>query len=245
MKNRILCDDGNCIGVIDPTGFCKICGRPSKHFVKKNKAFESEWSHRTLCIDGNCIGVIGKDGRCKECGKEYIPEKVTNETNSWSSARILCDDGCCIGVLDTNGRCKECGLISSKFYKNKHRIFRCPSCNQKLRVPLPLPKVIVNCKNCHIRFQVSSDDSGNLCIFPANGNNPYPQPLTIDDCFPILQVNRTASHKEIKTAYRKRMLECHPDKVSMLGEEFKVLAERKAKQINSAFEILKKHGYLD
>jgi len=68
--------------------------------------------------------------------------------------------------------------------------------------------------------------------------------LTIDDCFPILQVNRTASHKEIKTAYRKRMLEYHPDKVSKLGEELKVLAEKKAKQINSAFEILKEHGYV-
>jgi len=203
MKNRILCDDGNCIGVIDQTGFCKFCGRPSKHFVKKNEAFESEWSRRKLCVDGNCIGV-----------------------------------------LDTNGRCKECGLISSKFYKNKHRIFRCPSCNQKLRVPLPLPKVIGKCKNCHIQFQVSSDDSGNLYIFQFNGTNPYPQELTIDDCFPILQVNRTASHKEIKTAYRKRMLEYHPDKVSKLGEELKVLAEKKAKQINSAFEILKEHGYV-
>ncbi len=27
-ENRILCSDGNCIGVIGPDGKCKECGKP-------------------------------------------------------------------------------------------------------------------------------------------------------------------------------------------------------------------------
>lgn len=27
-ENRILCSDGNCIGVIGPDGRCKECGKP-------------------------------------------------------------------------------------------------------------------------------------------------------------------------------------------------------------------------
>jgi hypothetical protein len=98
--NRILCSDGNCIGVIGPDGRCKECGklyedpRPETtvageeqgpvedveeetpaEAVEKNTVEESpaddEWENRRLCRDGNCIGVIGPDGKCKECGKPY------------------------------------------------------------------------------------------------------------------------------------------------------------------------------
>jgi hypothetical protein len=27
-ENRVLCSDGNCIGVIGPDGRCKVCGKP-------------------------------------------------------------------------------------------------------------------------------------------------------------------------------------------------------------------------
>jgi hypothetical protein len=27
FENRVLCSDGNCIGVIGPEGRCKVCGR--------------------------------------------------------------------------------------------------------------------------------------------------------------------------------------------------------------------------
>jgi hypothetical protein len=27
-ENRVLCSDGNCIGVIGPDGHCKVCGKP-------------------------------------------------------------------------------------------------------------------------------------------------------------------------------------------------------------------------
>ncbi len=98
-EHRILCSDGNCIGVIGPDGRCKECGKEYEgtlaedHFSAKEEpspaenadekedpslegmphevADNDDWQDRVLCSDGNCIGVIGPDGHCKECGKSY------------------------------------------------------------------------------------------------------------------------------------------------------------------------------
>ena len=95
-EDRILCSDGNCIGVIGPDGLCKECGKKydgpmsSESVPEEDVQAEQEeistaeetpdeektpgdddWEDRKLCSDGNCIGVIGPDGRCKECGKPY------------------------------------------------------------------------------------------------------------------------------------------------------------------------------
>jgi len=95
--NRVLCNDGNCIGVIGSDGRCKACGKkydgdlPEMSYSENedqtvaqeedlpsataeiNEAnaapVDDEWENRVLCSDGNCIGVIGPDGNCKQCGK--------------------------------------------------------------------------------------------------------------------------------------------------------------------------------
>jgi DnaJ-domain-containing protein 1 len=56
----------------------------------------------------------------------------------------------------------------------------------------------------------------------------------------ILQINSNATIDEIKTAYKNRIKEYHPDKVANLGNEIKVLAEKKTQEINRAYEFLKK-----
>jgi hypothetical protein len=88
-ESRILCSDGNCIGVIGSDGRCKECGKKidgplpeatpaeaESDPLAEEEAYEAtetsddlDWENRTLCSDGSCIGVIGPDGRCKECGK--------------------------------------------------------------------------------------------------------------------------------------------------------------------------------
>ena len=49
-----------------------------------------------------------------------------------------------------------------------------------------------------------------------------------------------ASFAEIKAAYRKLSMKYHPDKVGHLGDEFKKVAEDKMKDLNVAYEYLKK-----
>jgi DnaJ-domain-containing protein 1 len=64
-----------------------------------------------------------------------------------------------------------------------------------------------------------------------------------EDAYTILGVRRGDTFDEIRRAYRERMKEYHPDKVAGLGSELRELAERKAKEINMAFEELKRmHG---
>ncbi len=61
--------------------------------------------------------------------------------------------------------------------------------------------------------------------------------------YAVLGLSPGASFTEIKAAYRKLSMQYHPDKVGHLGEEFKKVAEEKMKEINQAYEFLKKrHG---
>ncbi len=60
-----------------------------------------------------------------------------------------------------------------------------------------------------------------------------------DKAYETLGLNKGASGKEVKSAYRKLSKEFHPDMVSHLGEEFRQVAEEKMKDINMAYQILK------
>src|SRR5689334_6764747 len=52
----------------------------------------------------------------------------------------------------------------------------------------------------------------------------------------VLGVDPAATMDEISQAYRQRISEYHPDKVATLGVELRELAEKKAKEINRAYD---------
>ena len=68
-------------------------------------------------------------------------------------------------------------------------------------------------------------------------------PSTMDP-YEILDVAADASPEQITRAYRRLAAQYHPDKVQHLGEEFRELAEQKFKQIQAAFDELKKQGHV-
>lgn len=63
-------------------------------------------------------------------------------------------------------------------------------------------------------------------------------PVSIERALEILGLTRNSSHAELKRAYRERIRQYHPDMVAHLGTELRELAERKAKEINEAYESL-------
>jgi hypothetical protein len=56
----------------------------------------------------------------------------------------------------------------------------------------------------------------------------------------VLGIAKGASLAEIKQAYRQLANKYHPDKVEYLGEEFKELADRRFKEIHSAYQELRR-----
>jgi hypothetical protein len=100
---RVLCSDGNCIGVIGNDGRCKLCGKP----------FEGE-----LPLPVDDAGPPSDEGP-EDPGDhqdEQADHPVNNEAeeggavgdDSWEN-RTLCIDESCIGIVGPDGRCKECG----------------------------------------------------------------------------------------------------------------------------------------
>ena len=63
-----------------------------------------------------------------------------------------------------------------------------------------------------------------------------------DRSLAVLGLAAGATEEEIKQAYRALSMQYHPDKVQHLGAEFQRVAEEKMKEINAAYDYLKKHG---
>lgn len=62
-----------------------------------------------------------------------------------------------------------------------------------------------------------------------------PEKLT---AYELLGLSPSASMMEIKTAYRKRVKECHPDLFAGMDEQAKALAERWTRALNAAYATL-------
>ncbi len=58
--------------------------------------------------------------------------------------------------------------------------------------------------------------------------------------YEILGLAPGATFEQIRSAYRKLSMKYHPDKVGHLGDEFKSVAEEKMKELNEAYQYLKK-----
>jgi DnaJ like chaperone protein len=58
------------------------------------------------------------------------------------------------------------------------------------------------------------------------------------DPYAVLGIDRDASLEDIRAAYRRQIVTCHPDKVAHLGEEFQEVAKNKTQEINRAYEAL-------
>lgn len=68
---------------------------------------------------------------------------------------------------------------------------------------------------------------------------------TTDRYYRILEVSPDASVEEIKKAYRRMAVRYHPDKVSHLGDDVRKAAEQKFKEVNEAYENIKKERHFN
>lgn len=76
---------------------------------------------------------------------------------------------------------------------------------------------------------------------PCEPAPPPPErvcPAELELCYEVLGIEPGAPEQAVKEAYRERMMEYHPDKVSHLGEALQILAEEKSKLINEAYQTI-------
>ena len=59
----------------------------------------------------------------------------------------------------------------------------------------------------------------------------------------ILGVEDVTDSEEIKSRYREKIAQYHPDRVRAMGPEIREIADKKAKEINEAHEHFRKKSY--
>ena len=102
-ENRVLCSDGNCIGVIGADGNCKECGKPYEGELP-----EHDWSSSTQTDVELQDQFSENENDDENIDVKQAVEEPADGDDDWEN-RVLCSDGNCIGVIGPNGRCKECG----------------------------------------------------------------------------------------------------------------------------------------
>ena len=128
---------------------------------------------------------------------------------------------------------------------NDTQIVRCPSCTKKIRLRLPLQGSRAICQACSNYFHIRIDVHGNIRVEKEKSDNhsgANQGNASVYDYFRILEVESTATPNEIRAAYKRKIREYHPDRVSGLGKKFRELAEEESKAINSAYSVLKEKG---
>jgi DnaJ like chaperone protein len=77
---------------------------------------------------------------------------------------------------------------------------------------------------------------------PASAPNSASSPHRLADAYAVLGITPDASESDIKLAYRKLIRENHPDKIASKGlpESMRSVAEARSREINSAYDLIKK-----
>jgi DnaJ like chaperone protein len=66
-----------------------------------------------------------------------------------------------------------------------------------------------------------------------------------ESAYKILEITSEASDDEVRKAYKKMAVKYHPDKVSHLGEDVQKAANDKFKEVNVAYDLIKKERCLN
>jgi hypothetical protein len=100
---RVLCSDGNCIGIIGVDGRCKVCGLPY------GGDFPSPVTEANMNDDGANGPSADQQMTVEDASADDDPVVASDGPDDIWENRTLCADESCIGVIGPDGHCNECG----------------------------------------------------------------------------------------------------------------------------------------
>ena len=63
---------------------------------------------------------------------------------------------------------------------------------------------------------------------------------SLKDAYAVLEISESATDDEVRAAYKRMVVKHHPDRVASLGDDVRVAAEKKMREINEAKELIYK-----
>ena len=61
---------------------------------------------------------------------------------------------------------------------------------------------------------------------------------SLKDAYAVLEISENATDEEVKAAYKRMVVKHHPDRVASLGDDIRLAAEKKMREINEARDII-------
>lgn len=93
----------------------------------------------------------------------------------------------------------------------------------------------------HFHFGSSAEFQDFFNNFNQSNHSPYSSRSSINSHFETLELSPEASNNEIKQQYRTLSKKYHPDRAASLPEEQRSQHEKRMREINNAYEQLKKY----
>ena len=102
---------------------------------------------------------------------------------------------------------------------------------------------VMGFKSFHLELLIKSFLAQQRFHQSAGGQQAYDTKDRLADAYLVLGVDETATDKDTKKAYRKLMTQHHPDKLVAKGlpEDMMQVAKEKSQEIQSAWELIRKH----
>jgi hypothetical protein len=116
-KERKLCADGACIGVIGDDGTCRVCGKLADGAAVSEDQDDDEYEDDEDVDEGDDEGDDDELAAAAEelagvapaAEVETAKEIASSAADADEDSRKLCPDGGCIGLIGPDGKCKVCG----------------------------------------------------------------------------------------------------------------------------------------